>query len=51
MAGVLGGLEWLLESMRGKFVLSEPEILPRDDQPEDEAIPCLKKRRYLPQEL
>ena len=50
IAGEQEALEWLLAEMKGGFTLSESGILPQDDQPEDEAVRCLKKRHYFTKE-
>ena len=47
IAGEVESLEWLLSSMKDEFTLSESGILPRADQSEEEAVRCLKKRRYF----
>ena len=50
VAGELEDLQWLLNKMKGKFVLSESGILPRGGQPADEAVRCLKKRHFFTKE-
>ena len=47
VAGEECSIEWLLEAMRSRFVLSESGILPKAGQQEDEPVRCLKKRHYF----
>ena len=50
VAGQLMDLEWLLEVMKKRFVLSESGILPREGQSPEEAVRCLKKRHFFPKD-
>ena len=40
-------LEWLSKVMKEKFVISESGIRPVEGQAEDQAVRCLKKRRFF----
>ena len=47
VAGASIDLMWVLEKMRGKFVISESGILPQAGQAEDDPARCLKKRHFF----